>query len=192
MGKRKKSSRGPKGPKKREPLATTFSCLFCNHENSVTVKLDKKLGLGNLSCKVCGQRFQTGINYLSAPVDVYSDWVDACDTVAKSTANQDEDDEPKTGPSQASAIAIQPAGVESYAHQADDDNYWKIYHRRWICFIANMPLCRRAIAYRNLCSTCSNPFISLDFWKLTCSDMNFHVFQIRVSEETLDITVHRV
>jgi len=87
------------------------------------VKLDKKLGLGNLSCKVCGQRFQTGINYLSAPVDVYSDWVDACDTVAKSTANQDEDDEPKTGPSQASAIAIQPAGVESYAHQADDDNY---------------------------------------------------------------------
>jgi transcription elongation factor Elf1 len=60
---------------------------------------------------------------LSAPVDVYSDWVDACDTVAKSTANQDEDDEPKTGPSQASAIAIQPAGVESYAHQADDDNY---------------------------------------------------------------------
>ncbi|OJJ43705.1 hypothetical protein ASPZODRAFT_135701 [Penicilliopsis zonata CBS 506.65] len=87
MGKRKKSSRQPQGPKKREPLATTFSCLFCNHENSIIVKLDKKLGLGNLSCKVCGQRFQTGINYLSAPVDVYSDWVDACDAVAKDTAN---------------------------------------------------------------------------------------------------------
>ncbi|KAF3406625.1 hypothetical protein DPV78_000766 [Talaromyces pinophilus] len=87
MGKRKKSSRGPQGPKKREPLATTFACLFCNHENSITVKLDKKLGLGNLSCKVCGQRFQTGINYLSAAVDVYSDWVDACDAVAKSKAN---------------------------------------------------------------------------------------------------------
>lgn len=28
----------------------------------MTIKLDKKLGLGNLSCKVCGQRFQTGIN----------------------------------------------------------------------------------------------------------------------------------
>ncbi|EED18431.1 conserved hypothetical protein [Talaromyces stipitatus ATCC 10500] len=87
MGKRKKSSRGPQGPKKREPLATTFACLFCNHENSITVKLDKKLGVGNLSCKVCGQRFQTGINYLSAAVDVYSDWVDACDAVAKSKAN---------------------------------------------------------------------------------------------------------
>lgn len=46
----------------REPLATTFACLFCNHENSVVVKLDKKLGLGDLSCKVCGQKFQTGIN----------------------------------------------------------------------------------------------------------------------------------
>ncbi|KAJ5179639.1 hypothetical protein N7492_002849 [Penicillium capsulatum] len=88
MGKRKKSSRQPQGPRKREPLATTFSCLFCNHENSVIVKLDKKLGLGDLSCKVCGQKFQTGINYLSAAVDVYSDWVDACDAVAKDTANQ--------------------------------------------------------------------------------------------------------
>src|SRR5207247_8022705 len=85
----KKSSRRPKAPKKvrdvlnpivhtesitlsvltihidnhqKEPLPTTFSCLFCNHENCVIVKLDKKLGLGNLSCKVCGQRFQTGIN----------------------------------------------------------------------------------------------------------------------------------
>ncbi|KAF7717870.1 Transcription elongation factor 1 family protein [Penicillium ucsense] len=88
MGKRKKSSRTPQGPRKREPLATTFPCLFCNHESSVIVKLDKKLGLGDLSCKMCGQKFQTGINYLSAAVDVYSDWVDACDAVAKDTANQ--------------------------------------------------------------------------------------------------------
>jgi len=119
MGKRKKSSRGPQGPRKREPLATTFSCLFCNHENSVIVKLDKKLGLGNLSCKVCGQRFQTGINYLSAAVDVYSDWVDACDAVAKSTANQYEDDEPKAGPSRVSPIPFDSTDVEHHAHEAD-------------------------------------------------------------------------
>ncbi|QSS66044.1 transcription elongation factor Elf1 [Histoplasma capsulatum] len=74
------------GSPQKEPLQTTFSCLFCNHENCVIVKLDKKLGLGNLSCKICGQRFQTGINYLSAAVDVYSDWVDACDAVAKDAA----------------------------------------------------------------------------------------------------------
>ncbi|KAL3468939.1 hypothetical protein BJX99DRAFT_96044 [Aspergillus californicus] len=91
MGKRKKSSRQPQQPRKKEPLPSTFACLFCNHENSIVVKLDKKLGLGHLSCKVCGQRFQTGINYLSAAVDVYSDWVDACDAVAKDTANKYED-----------------------------------------------------------------------------------------------------
>ena len=74
----------------------------------MSVKLDKKAGIGDLSCKVCGQEFQTGINCklraqqrwvsqgarliikfsdLSAGVDVYSDWIDACDTVAKEAAD---------------------------------------------------------------------------------------------------------
>jgi len=82
MGKRSKKTKKP-GPKKAEPLATTFPCLFCNHEKSVTVKLDRKAGVGQLSCKVCGQSFQCSVNYLSAAVDVYSDWVDACDAIAK-------------------------------------------------------------------------------------------------------------
>ncbi|KAI9677571.1 MAG: hypothetical protein M1817_006525 [Caeruleum heppii] len=86
MGKRKKAAKKPTGPRRREPLATTFPCLFCNHEKSVAVQLDKKAGAGHLSCKVCGQTFQTGINYLSAAVDVYSDWIDACDTVARDDA----------------------------------------------------------------------------------------------------------
>ncbi|KAJ9623399.1 hypothetical protein H2203_005658 [Taxawa tesnikishii (nom. ined.)] len=86
MGKRKSSSK-PQAKKKREGLSSTFQCLFCNHESSVTVKLDKKAGTGDLACKVCGQTFQTGINYLSAAVDVYSDWVDACDAVAKDAAD---------------------------------------------------------------------------------------------------------
>ena len=46
----------------KEPLPTNFPCLFCNHEKSVSVKLDKKAGIGELSCKICGQQFQTGIN----------------------------------------------------------------------------------------------------------------------------------
>ncbi|KAL6245121.1 hypothetical protein RBB50_007896 [Rhinocladiella similis] len=93
MGKRKKSSSKPQGPKKREPLATTFTCLFCNHEKAIQVKLDKKAGVGNLHCKVCGQRFQTGINYLSAAVDVYSDWIDACENVAQEAAAQEAEDQ---------------------------------------------------------------------------------------------------
>jgi Transcription elongation factor Elf1 like len=43
-------------------LPIIFSCLFCNHERSVTVKMDKKAGIGQLTCKVCGQNFQTDIN----------------------------------------------------------------------------------------------------------------------------------
>lgn len=92
QGKRKKSSRKPQGPKKREPLATTFTCLFCNHEKAIQVKLDKKAGVGQLHCKVCGQRFQTGINYLSAAVDVYSDWIDACENVAQEAAADEAED----------------------------------------------------------------------------------------------------
>lgn len=79
MGKRKSSSK-PQGPKKREPLATTFTCLFCNHEKSITVKVDKKAGVGTLNCSVCAQSFQCGANYLSAPIDIYSEWVDAAGT----------------------------------------------------------------------------------------------------------------
>jgi len=90
MGKRKKAAKKPTGPKKNEPLATTFPCLFCNHEKSVTVKIDKKSGVGQLSCKVCDQKFQCAINYLSAAVDVYSDWVDACDSVAREGAEDGE------------------------------------------------------------------------------------------------------
>ncbi|KAH7321906.1 putative transcription elongation factor [Rhexocercosporidium sp. MPI-PUGE-AT-0058] len=83
MGKRKKAAKKPMGPKKNAPLPSNFDCLFCNHEGSVIVKLDKKAGVGALSCKVCSQHFQCAINYLSAAVDVYADWVDACDAVAK-------------------------------------------------------------------------------------------------------------
>lgn len=83
MGKRKKAAKKPQTKKKNEPLPTTFPCLFCNHEKSVVVKLDKKAGVGQLACKVCDQKFQCAVNYLSAGVDVYSEWVDACDAVAK-------------------------------------------------------------------------------------------------------------
>ena len=62
QGKRKKAAKKPQGPKKREKLPTTFQCLFCNHENSVGVKFDKKASLAELRCKVCGQTFQTSTN----------------------------------------------------------------------------------------------------------------------------------
>ncbi|KAL8861347.1 MAG: hypothetical protein Q9178_002219 [Gyalolechia marmorata] len=111
MGKRKKSSRKPQGKKKKDPLPSTFACLFCNHENSVSTKLDKKAGTGELSCKSCGQQFQTSVNYLSSGVDVYSDWIDACDAVAKEAAYATGDAE---GPTQYQGhAAVQDSGRHS-------------------------------------------------------------------------------
>lgn len=48
--------------------------------------MDKKSDIGVLLCKVCGQSFQSPINSLSEPIDVYSDWVDACEAVAEEEA----------------------------------------------------------------------------------------------------------
>lgn len=122
MGKRKKSSRKPTGPKKKTPLGislfryclricltyrgtcadTTFTCLFCHHDNSVTVKLDRKEGIAQLVCRVCDQRYQSKVNrelYLASatllssshlcpqdltePIDIYSEWIDAADAADK-------------------------------------------------------------------------------------------------------------
>jgi transcription elongation factor Elf1 len=86
MGRRKKSAKKPKASRKRETLATVFDCLFCNNKSSVTVKLDQKAAVGNLSCSSCGESFQSPIHHLSEAVDVYSDWVDACHAVAERDA----------------------------------------------------------------------------------------------------------
>ncbi|KAK6529653.1 hypothetical protein TWF281_008818 [Arthrobotrys megalospora] len=84
MGKRRKAIK-VKGELKesQKPLPTVFNCLFCNHERSIIIKLDKKNSVGSLHCNVCGQTYQTSINYLSGAVDVYADWVDAADEVKK-------------------------------------------------------------------------------------------------------------
>ncbi|KAF2272303.1 Elf1-domain-containing protein [Westerdykella ornata] len=112
MGKRKKAAKKPQGPKKKEKLSTTFQCLFCNHENSVVVHLEKKSSVGNLHCKVCGQDFQTPISVLTAPVDVYADWIDACEDVAKRTATGKSENRIGGPPRAAAAAAMGGAGAE--------------------------------------------------------------------------------
>lgn len=63
------------------------------------VKIDRKAGIGALTCKSCGQNFQIAANRmlhhdnktahidcpleLSQPVDIYAEWIDACEAVAK-------------------------------------------------------------------------------------------------------------
>ncbi|KAJ2768152.1 hypothetical protein IWQ56_003049 [Coemansia nantahalensis] len=79
MGKRKSSRKVQ--AKKVIKLETSFTCLHCNHEKSVTVKIDKDMGIGTLRCKVCGQTFQSRVTRLEGAVDVYAEWVDACERV---------------------------------------------------------------------------------------------------------------
>ena len=81
MGKRKKSARKPGGgARQKVPLGeevriyilydthrydmtdTTFTCLFCHHDKSVTVRLDRKEGVAQLVCRVCDQRYQSKVN----------------------------------------------------------------------------------------------------------------------------------
>jgi len=122
MGKRKKASK-PQAAKKKEKLPTTFQCLFCNHENSVSVTLEKKIGIGSLQCKVCGQNFQTNINFMSAGVDVYADWIDACDAVAKESAATAGPKEPYQGSGPARRAGAATAGGDDEEEEGGPDGY---------------------------------------------------------------------
>ncbi|RXK36896.1 hypothetical protein M231_05870 [Tremella mesenterica] len=77
MGKRKSTMKVQ--TKRAEPLATTFKCLFCNHEKAVVVKLHKDVMQAELSCKYCHVNWQTTMSNLTAAVDVYSEWIDKCE-----------------------------------------------------------------------------------------------------------------
>ncbi|KAG0370074.1 transcription elongation factor Elf1 like-domain-containing protein [Gamsiella multidivaricata] len=98
MGKRK-SSRKPQA-KVKKVLDTQFDCVACFHEKSINCKLDFDQKVGHLQCRMCGVSYTCAINYLSHAVDVYHDWIDACEAVntagkaAKSAAqdrNRDRD-----------------------------------------------------------------------------------------------------
>ena len=80
MGRRRSKRKPPPKKKMTEPLETQFACPFCNHEKSCEVKMDRERNTGVVSCTVCMEEYQTTINYLSEPIDVYSDWIDACES----------------------------------------------------------------------------------------------------------------
>ncbi|KAG0259343.1 hypothetical protein DFQ27_004114 [Actinomortierella ambigua] len=99
MGKRKSSKRQP-AKKMKKVLDTQFDCVSCFHEQSVSCKMPftcslsrllvimtKKLAIYNAACVV---------SHLSHAVDVYHDWIDACEAVnanakAKTAALEDRD-----------------------------------------------------------------------------------------------------
>ncbi|TFK42563.1 transcription elongation factor Elf1 like-domain-containing protein [Crucibulum laeve] len=90
MGKRKKSSKKPAPSRQKVPLDTAFTCLFCHHDKSVTVRMDRKEGVAQLVCRVCDQRYQSKVNHLTEPIDIYSEWLDSVEQV-----NQRDDHVPR-------------------------------------------------------------------------------------------------
>ncbi|KAK9843947.1 hypothetical protein WJX81_000188 [Elliptochloris bilobata] len=77
MGKRKSSKPPPKT--QRPKLDIAFNCPFCNSNKSVTATLDYDAGVGSVVCNTCNERFSAKIHKLSEAVDVYSEWIDACE-----------------------------------------------------------------------------------------------------------------
>ncbi len=80
MGRRKKAQKVVK-KKKRIEVDTVFKCLFCNHEKSVTCKLNLNSMIGELVCRICDAKFETQINSLTDPIDVFSEWLDEAQTL---------------------------------------------------------------------------------------------------------------
>ncbi len=79
MGRRKKAAKPPPKRKTIEKLDVTFNCPFCNHEKSCEVKMDRKTKTALISCTVCLEDYQAKIHYLSEAIDVYNEWIDACE-----------------------------------------------------------------------------------------------------------------
>ena len=75
MGRRKKAAKVVK-KKVRHEVDTVFKCLFCNHEKSVVCKLNLSSMIGDLVCRICDAKFETQINSLTDPIDVFSEWLD--------------------------------------------------------------------------------------------------------------------
>ena len=79
MGKRK--SKAPPPTRVIHKVPTQFNCPFCNHEESVECRLDRAANVGEVSCRICLESYKMEINNLTDPIDIYSEWIDACEQV---------------------------------------------------------------------------------------------------------------
>ena len=79
MGKKKSSAPVAKRPKLK--VDTVFSCPACNKADSVTCEMDFNRKLGTVTCKNCKASYASDITQISEPIDVYSDWIDACEAL---------------------------------------------------------------------------------------------------------------
>ncbi|CAG2107738.1 unnamed protein product [Medioppia subpectinata] len=74
---KRKSQRKPIVRKLIEPFATEFDCPYCGRAKSCHVNLDRSCNTGRIECQKCFIWFQMTTTYLTAPIDVYMEWMDA-------------------------------------------------------------------------------------------------------------------
>lgn len=82
MGKRKRATK-PAPKKKSAKLPTVFDCPYCGHEKSVDCIIEKGSSIGRVKCRTCGVSYECVINKLEEAVDVYANWIDACERANK-------------------------------------------------------------------------------------------------------------
>ena len=91
MGKRRRAAKKVV-KKKRQTVAKVFKCLFCNHDNAVQCSIDIRSMTGKLECSICNAKFQTQINTLTEPIDIFTEWLDETSDLqaeaAKNTLNR--------------------------------------------------------------------------------------------------------
>ncbi|CAM9841449.1 unnamed protein product [Chrysoparadoxa australica] len=90
MGRRKSTTKKIKQSKKKA-IDKVFKCPFCSHDKTVQCKLNHKDKQGTVRCRICDTSYSTNINYLTEEIDVYTEWLDACE--AENAANEDEYDD---------------------------------------------------------------------------------------------------
>lgn len=104
MGKRKKSSYKNSIKEKPTRLDVIFDCPICNYKKSSSVKkykitnlnlINRNKHISTITCYKCESSFKTINNGtlimnlykliidLKEPVDVYAEWLDACEEVNK-------------------------------------------------------------------------------------------------------------
>ena len=45
--------------------------------------MNLRLGTGSLNCRICDASFQMPIHHLHEPIDVFSEWLDACEAAER-------------------------------------------------------------------------------------------------------------
>ncbi|RCV20583.1 hypothetical protein SETIT_4G068300v2 [Setaria italica] len=89
MGKRKsRKTKAP--PPKKAKLEKAFDCPFCNSRASVECTINLKDRIATARCEVCKDVYFTSAHALTEPIDVYSDWIDACELANEGVVRGDD------------------------------------------------------------------------------------------------------